>query len=653
MGKPCGVKFEVCLWALQLLGYLCICFSEGVQSAHTVIPGIALAATAVGWGHLPPQCFVTYLQCSFVYYASLWKEQAGVFALASSLLFSLYELKHSVSHPAAMLRNLVLWTGWGLYYACTAADPAPTVTLLLSAEVLSVSAWRLKASRKASRRSSWAAVLSACPDGVVVVGSRSVQCNLKALELLEVASDTEALHKLTELSCPQGPVLTIFAGETAGKQCFTDSESRRIEWRGSKIEDKAVIFLRDFTAWRACERATAEECARKEALLRSISHELRTPINAVINLGEELRQALRGKELLTLKIIASSSRFLLSTVNDLLDCALISAGKFVLKKGPFRGEEVFKDCIQMIEAQCKLKGITLVLRYDRCLPAVIYSDQARLRQVLLNLLSNAVKFTLKGHIEVVALYTSRHTMLVSVKDTGIGIPLETQAKLVSMFQVVGRQVQTCCLGLSISNAIVQQLSGRSLTITSSPDRGSIFSFDLHISENVGVDVLVSGVEDESCMRDESRSEVLIPLFTPPQEEAQVLVVDDSEFNRVVLLRILESNGYRCHQAFTGLQALIAVRRKVESGSVYRVILMDVDMPEMDGVTATRELREMVLRGELPSMPIVVACSAFSSADHEDMCLEAGMSHYLEKPISRDTLLRLLSRLLPLECSLED
>ena len=243
-------------------------------------------------------------------------------------------------------------------------------------------------------------------------------------------------------------------------------------------------------------------------------------------------------------------------------------------------------------------------------------------------------------------------MRVIVKDTGIGMPREAFQSLLNRL----RTAADCTLGLGLTNALVLSLGGKPIQVRSQQGKGSEFQFDVDIREFAGspAERLITGDQDESCLCEDHLPAPQLPYIQDhPASQAQVLIVDDNEFNRVVLQRILLANGYKCHQAFTGLQALVAVQRQALTGFPYKVVLMDLDMPEMDGITATRELREMSLKGELREMPSVIGCSADACVERQGKCLEAGMIHYLEKPIARDALLRLVSRVCPLMCRLPD
>jgi CheY-like chemotaxis protein len=233
-----------------------------------------------------------------------------------------------------------------------------------------------------------------------------------------------------------------------------------------------------------------------------------------------------------------------------------------------------------------------------------------------------------------------------VKDTGIGIPSCDIGKLFRLFGKLegyeGLNPQGCGLGLSISNHIVESLSGGHISVQSTVGKGSIFAFDVDLGfaalykDPIMADP-TTDVDDESpLLKNRLRFS-----FENTQRNcvADILIVDDSDFNRIVARRIIETQGFVCEEAVTGLQALNRVRELLGAGKMYKLILMDIEMPEMDGVTATREIRSLFRPHE---QPVIVGCSAYSSPEDREVSLAAGMNYYLEKPMQREQLISLLA-----------
>ena len=423
---------------------------------------------------------------------------------------------------------------------------------------------------------------------------------------------------------------------------------RRCHWDQTPA---CVIILRDITHWVDLERKAQRESAGKTALLRSVSHELRTPTNAILNFTREVleKESLSQLGSDTLQMITSSTTFLLSIINDLLDYSRIITGNFQLTKQVCPLRSIITDCIKLVQYQCQNKGLALSMFYDSLLPEIAVIDQTRVKQVLLNLLSNALKFTLKGRIEVSALLNAQRQMRIRVKDTGIGIPKKDVGKIFRLFgKLEGNEKlnpQGCGLGLSISNHIVESLGGGQIQVQSKPGKGSIFAFDVDIGlETEGIEgEMGDPVTDLSEDEPPSVNNTLYSIADKyDQAPAQILIVDDSDFNRIIARRLIENQGFTCSEAVTGLQAVNQVRRYLELNLTYRLILMDVEMPEMDGITATREIRQLLEHRE---QPMIVGCSAYSSQEDREVSLQAGMDHYLEKPLQRELLYELLARVI--------
>ena len=436
---------------------------------------------------------------------------------------------------------------------------------------------------------------------------------------------------------------------------------RYLEWKGSLStwdqEKVCVLTVRDSTDWIQMQEQVRRENASKTALLRSVSHELRTPTNAIINLVREILEegALPSHSAEDLNLVNICSQFLISMINDLLDYSKLIAGQFALVKVQYALKPAIEQCVQLFELQCKAKTLQLHLNIDPLLPDVACSDPNRLKQVLLNLLSNAVKFTMYGSIRVMALFTANSKLKVVVEDTGIGIAKNKQGKLFKLFgKLEGNEVlnpQGSGLGLSIANALAMELGNKPIKLQSEEGKGSIFSFYVDIIEGSSRKSPFGRQEEQ--IPQELTVHISLPkllrsehCFARQQPLAEILLVDDADFNRLVLRRMLHSMELGVDEASTGLQALIQVRKAYsERGHLYKLVLMDLNMPEMDGLTAVREIQNLVVQGELPLAPRFIACSAYSSAEDKELCYRAGMSAYLEKPIFKENLLAVITSFL--------
>ena len=258
---------------------------------------------------------------------------------------------------------------------------------------------------------------------------------------------------------------------------------------------------------------------------------------------------------------------------------------------------------------------------------------------------------MKGSVTLVAMLSRSGELQVSVEDTGIGIPADKLQSIFTMFGKVGNNdlnPQGCGLGLNISSMLVGKLGNGTIQVSSVPQAGSIFSFKLPITPGIVCDsYLIQNALSSDALLEIPNEQIAVPnsAYSNPSlslSYAQVLIVDDAPFNRLVLRKILTAMGYNFAEASTGLEAVSMVRGACDRGSPFSVVLMDIEMPEMDGITATRELLDLVNRGVLGSIPVIIGCSAFSSEEDKAAALAAGMTDYLEKPISRSRLLELMS-----------
>ena len=262
---------------------------------------------------------------------------------------------------------------------------------------------------------------------------------------------------------------------------------------------------------------------------------------------------------------------------------------------------------------------------------------------------------MRGFIRILVLSATKNKAKISVIDSGIGIAKNKQTRLFKLFGMIegneGLNPMGCGLGLSIANALAFELGGREIELDSDEGEGASFSFYLSLT----ADTSPSPLDEEDAFSSSQNHLYDVPKelslfvsvprlvksehsFMKAKPPPPILVVDDAEFNRLVMRKILTSLFLTCDESSSGLQAIIQIQKAYkERGHCYKVILMDLEMPEMDGITATKAVIRMVKDGELPVLPCIVACSAYSSNEDKAMCTEAGMCGYLEKPISKESL----------------
>ena len=363
----------------------------------------------------------------------------------------------------------------------------------------------------------------------------------------------------------------------------------------------------------------------KSRFLSSMSHEFRTPLNAILGFADLLSKqffgSLNEKQAQYVNLIEQSGNHLLALINDLLDIAKIDAGRVELLMNEFSITDLLQDSAQMVSTQCRQKHITLEVTPPSAVDTIT-GDLRRCRQIMLNLLSNAVKFTPEyGRIMVSAEQESPLVVKFSVQDTGIGIDLDKQDKIFSEFyqadQVRDAEMGGTGIGLALTRRLVQLHHGE-IGVVSEPGKGSTFWFTLPIRKNQKPAAFKSTAEPEA---------VSVELTGH-----RVLVVEDNRVNQYMIVEMLNTQGMETAIAENGQEALELVQSfKPE------VILMDMVMPVMDGVEATRRLKG----GEAPVDTPIIALTANADPESVAKCLEAGCVDHLAKPIQSRELMRLL------------
>lgn len=505
----------------------------------------------------------------------------------------------------------------------------------------------------ADREARLRTIFNTAAEGIITIDERGIveSCNQATLDFFQQPHDciigsplddlfernvTEGSDRrssrIRDVDSLVGTQQELIAYRPDGSRLIVDFAAAEVRFSDHRI---ITGILHDITEQKQFEaqleqaRYVAESATRaRTEFLANMSHEIRTPMTSILGYAELLSdpQQTADEQSRCVETIRSNADHLLSLINDILDLSRIEAGRMTIEKTRCCPAQIVNEVMALMRSRAAVRQLELIVHYDSPIPEFIHSDPVRLRQILINLIGNAVKFTREGsvrvHLRFEAPSQTDSRIVFRVADTGIGISPAQQSRLFRPFTQADSSTTRCFggsgLGLSISKCLVELLGG-TISLVSAEGLGSTFEFDIQTGATAGA--MIDSPDTAKCVPPESLPN---QTFAAEPVTASVLLAEDGEDNRRLFTHHLRRAGIQVKCVENGRHA---VQAALTPDTHYDLILMDMQMPVMDGYSATRELRMNGYTGK------VVALTAHAMTGDRERCLDAGCDDYLTKPVN--------------------